>query len=367
MKIHSILITLILLVFIAPSTAISQEKSKWAELDKSPFDMAYYPAKAAWRNYLKGDDRNLSPRMRITYSRPGIKGRTIFGDLVPYGKEWRLGANEATQLTVYSAVEINGETLERGQYSVFAEPKEHFWMVHFSTQVNIWGGENRDQDQTVASIKVKTESIDETREELAMAFQRIDDEEAKLVIEWENTRVSIPIGMNPVLFENMDVSPMDKVHYPATSGYQNYLKDDELASSDPKVKVIYSRPQKKGRKIFGELLEYGKVWRVGANESTEITFFSDVKINDNNIRRGTYNLYAVVNEKSWDIILNTDRPAWGPPNRDESKDAYTFTVPVEMGNEDLEVLNIIFEEKSADVADMIIAWEKHRGRIPIKF
>jgi len=214
---------------------------------------------------------------------------------------------------------------------------------------------------------VITEELPEVREELAMAFQRVDDEKTMLIIEWDKTRVSVPIGMNPVVFEQMDVSPMDQVHYPYGSGHQNYLKGEELTNSDPKVKVIYSRPQKKGRKVFGELLEYGKVWRIGANESTEITFYQNVTIQGKEVRRGTYNLYAIVNQDSWDIILNSDRPAWGPPHRDESKDILTVTIPVKMETEDLEVLNLTFEEQTKDTVDLLIAWEKHRARLPIKF
>lgn len=367
MRLFKILSISLLAFLCNPEDASAQKDKKWAELDKSPFDMAYYPAKAAWRNYLTGDDRTISPKMRITYARPGMKDRKIFGGLVPYGKEWRLGANESTLLTVYTAVEINGVTLNRGSYTLSGTPSADHWLVHISTETNIWGSENRDQDQTITSVKVMTEKLDEPVENLSMAFQRVDEESANLVVDWEMTRIKLPISMNPIQFEQMDVSPMDQINYPATSAYKNYLEKDELENSDPKVKVIYSRPQKKDRKVFGELLEYGKVWRVGANESTEITFYQNVTIQGNEVRRGTYNLYAIVNQNSWDIILNTDRPAWGPPNRDESKDVLTVTVPVKMDSEDLEILNLKFEEQGAGAVDLLIAWEKHRARLPIKF
>ena len=359
--------SILLLLIGTATTAISQEKSKWSEIDKSPLDMAYYPAKAAWRNYLKGEDREIRPKMRITYSRPSMKGRTVFGNLVPYGQEWRLGANESTLITFYNAVDLNGTTIQRGNYTLSATPEKDHWNIHVSTQTNIWGSEKRDQEQTVATIKVNTETMATAREELAMAFQRVNEESANLVIEWETTKVVLPIGLNPVMFEEMDKSPMDQAHYPANSAFQNYLNDEELKSADPLIKVIYGRPQKKDRKIFGELLEYGKIWRVGANESTEISIYKAATINGTAVKAGTYNLYAMVNENSWDLIFSTDRPAWGAANRDESKDAYTINIPVTTQDEDLEVLNIIFEEKGTDAVDMIIAWEKHIARIPFKF
>ena len=159
---------------------------------------------------------------------------------------------------------------------------------------------------------------------------------------------------------------MDRVHYPSNSAFQNYLSAEELADADPKVRVTYGRPQKKGRTVFGELLEYGKVWRVGANEATEVTFYSDVMINGEKLRRGTYNLYAMVNETSWDFIFSSDRPSWGAANRDESKDVLTYTASVEKDTEDLDILNIIFEEKG-EAVDLVVAWEKTRARIPITF
>jgi len=165
MKLFIQTISILLLLIGTATTATSQEKSKWSELDKSPLDMAYYPAKAAWRNYLKGEDREIRPKMRITYSRPGMKGRTIFGDLVPYSKEWRLGANESTQITFYNAVDLNGTTLNRGNYTLSATPEKDHWNIHVSSQTNIWGSDKRDQEQTVATIKVSTETMPEAREE----------------------------------------------------------------------------------------------------------------------------------------------------------------------------------------------------------
>lgn len=367
MNFKYIFTTVIFACFLMTSHVEAQDDPKWTELDKSPFDMAYYPAQAAWRNYLSGDDRTMSPKMRITYSRPAKKDRAIFGSLVPYGAEWRLGANEATEITMYQAVEIDGKRIPRGTYSVFATPQQDHWMISFSSERSLWGSENRDKSKDVASVKVMTEELPEVQENLAMAFQRINDESANLVIEWDKTRVTLPIGFNPITFEDMDASPMDRVHYPKNSAFLNYMKPEEKDALAPKVKVTYSRPQKKERKVFGELLKYGNVWRIGANESTEVSFYGNVKVGGKELRSGTYNMYATVNEASWDIIFNTDRPAWGPPNRDESKDVLTVTVPIEMNSEDLEVLNIKFDEISANEAHMIIAWEKTMVRIPITF
>ena len=101
----------------------------------------------------------------------------------------------------------------------------------------------------------------------------------------------------------VDKSPMDMCYYP-----NNYpvLKIQDKATEPAIARVIYSRPQKNGRLIFGDLVEYGKVWRLGANEATEIEFFRSVKIGDKKIEKGRYTLYAIPAEDTWTIILNKD-------------------------------------------------------------
>ena len=345
----------------------AQEKSEWKELDKSPMDLIHYPANAAWRNYLSGDERTKTAQVRLSYSRPAKNDRDIFGALVPFGKEWRLGANEANEITFYQAVDIQGQAVPRGTYTMFATPNADHWIISLSSERNIWGAENRDAEKTVATAKVMTTKLDESKENLSMTFKKMDDQTAHLIMAWDDTQVALPIGFNPIVFENMDVSPMDQVHFPSKSAYTNYLEGDEKESISSKAKVLYSRPQKKDRAIFGELLKYGEMWRIGANQSTELTLYSNAKINGKELRRGTYNMYARVHQDKWEIIFNTDRPAWGHANRDEEKDVLTVTVPVQMNSEDLEVLNIKFDEKTSETADLVIAWEKTMVAVPISF
>src|SRR5438093_10216617 len=101
----------------------------------------------------------------------------------------------------------------------------------------------------------------------------------------------------------LDKSPMDMAYYP-----DNYpvLKIQDKATEPVVARVIYSRPQKNNRVIFGELVEYNKVWRLGANEATEIEFFKDVKIGGKKIPKGKYTLYALVNPDQWAIIVNKE-------------------------------------------------------------
>ena len=159
----------------------------------------------------------------------------------------------------------------------------------------------------------------------------------------------------------VDKSPMDMCYYP-----NNYpvLKIQDKVTEPAVARVIYSRPQKNGRLIFGELVEYGKVWRLGANEATEIEFFRSVKIGDKKVEKGRYTLYAIPAEDNWTIILNKDNDTWGAFKYDEQKDVLRTAVPVQKLTEGVEALAMTFE-KSDSGCNLIIAWDNIKAILPI--
>jgi len=369
MKTSFAVVTLVLSLLLTLDTnpIVAQEESEWPELDASPMDFASYPRRAAFRNYLGEEGKDMTVKVRVQYSRPKMKGRTIFGELVPYGSEWRLGANEATEVSFAQAVDLGGTTVPSGTYTMHAEVNEDHWVVHFSTQQSIWGSANRDKKQDIAMVRVETEQLNQPMEDFTITFQRVDDEHCNMVMGWETTQVSVPIDFNPVIYGGADASPVDRVQYPRQSSFHNYLKPEELEGMDARIQVTYGRPQKKGREIFGSLLKYGEVWRVGANESSEIVLFQNVKMGGEMVDAGRYALYAEVNEESWDIILSTDLPAWGSANRDESKDAYRIRVSVSTEDETLEALTMIFRDNGDKKVDLVIGWDTTRVIVPITF
>lgn len=164
-------------------------------------------------------------------------------------------------------------------------------------------------------------------------------------------------------FAPIDKSPMDVSYYPV-----NYpiLKIQDRATEALVARVVYSRPQKNGRMVFGELVEFGKVWRLGANEATEIDFFKDVKIGGKKIKKGRYTLYAVVNPDRWVMILNTDADTWGSFKYDEKKDVVRVEVPVQKNTENLEAFAISFEKSNGGI-NLLAAWDEVIVRMPISF
>lgn len=158
----------------------------------------------------------------------------------------------------------------------------------------------------------------------------------------------------------VDKSPMDISYFP-----NNYpVLKIQNKTSDPLIaRVIYSRPQKQGRKIFGELVEYGKIWRLGANEATEIEFYRDVRLGNKKISKGRYTIYAIAYENYWSFIINKDTDTWGAFKYDAKKDVARLDVPVQKTEESAENLSMIFDKTETGMA-LIIAWEQVKASIP---
>jgi hypothetical protein len=162
----------------------------------------------------------------------------------------------------------------------------------------------------------------------------------------------------------VDKSPMDMSYYP--NGYPVSKIQDK--PTDPLVaRVIYSRPQKNGRTIFGDLLEYGKVWRLGANEATEIEFYENVKVNNTKVKKGRYTMYCIPYADKWTIIINKETDTWGSFKYDMKKDVVRIDLPVQKQNDITEEFAMVFEKAATAGANLIIAWDNVRVSLPIVF
>jgi len=169
--------------------------------------------------------------------------------------------------------------------------------------------------------------------------------------------VSVSAQQNPT---DVDKSPMDMCYWPA-----NYpiLKMSGKITSPPVARVIYSRPQKAGRDIFGGIVGYGQVWRLGANEATEIEFFKPVKINGKTVPKGRYTLYAVCNADKWTIIVNSDKDVWGLAYN-QKKDVLRADFPVQKNDDAIEVLTMYFNSEK-NTASLNILWDNTKVVIPL--
>ena len=151
-------------------------------------------------------------------------------------------------------------------------------------------------------------------------------------------------GLFAQKFPGLDKSPADIAY---------------LRSGDRKAvaKVIYSRPQKKGREVLGGLIPLGKVWRTGANEATEITFFQDVKFGGESVKAGTYAIFAIAGEDEWTVILNNDLNQWGAYNYKEASDQLRVTAKPQQTDDEIEAFTITFD-KTEGGSNLILAWDR---------
>lgn len=131
----------------------------------------------------------------IVYSRPGVKGRQVWGTLVPYDRVWRTGANEATTFTVSDDVTIEGQPLPKGTYSLHTIPGKDDWVLIFNKTANQWGSFNYDQAQDALRVKVKPQAAN-FAEWMSFQVPEVSPDSAKFVLRWEKIGVPFTVGTN---------------------------------------------------------------------------------------------------------------------------------------------------------------------------
>lgn len=191
------------------------------------------------------------------------------------------------------------------------------------------------------------------------------EEEKKPAVNDTPTKMETPVKVLPPIahYTVPDHSPMDMIYFPADYPLQ---KMANKTSGAPLMRVIYSRPQKENRIIFNGLVKYDTPWRLGANESTEIEFFSAATIQNKTVKPGRYILYCVPQETKWLLILNSNLYSWGL-QQNRQKDLMQFEVAVEKNNAAIEYFTIATEKKSEKSADLVFLWDDVKVKLPVSF
>ena len=158
----------------------------------------------------------------------------------------------------------------------------------------------------------------------------------------------------------LDKSPMDMSYYPV-----NYpILKIQYKATDPLIaRVTYSRPQKNGRIVYGELVEYGKVWRLGANEATEIELFKDVKIGNSKVKKGKYTMYAIPFPEKWTLIINKETDIWGAFSYNAKKDLVRYDVAPQKNDTPAVYMGMSFE-KTLTGFNLNIVWDNIKVIVP---
>lgn len=158
-------------------------------------------------------------------------------------------------------------------------------------------------------------------------------------------------NLNAQTFKGLDKSPMDAASFPSSYKVSNKI-----------IKVIYSRPQLKERKLYS-IITIDEIWRTGANEAAEITFFKDMKLGETLVKAGIYSLFTIPGEKEWTIILNSDLNVWGAYSHNEANNVAKIQAPVNIVDESLEAFSIAFDEGKNGI-DMHLGWDTVRVSVP---
>jgi hypothetical protein len=147
--------------------------------------------------------------VEIEYSRPGLKGRNIFGDLVPFGKVWRTGANSNTTISFSEDVVIDGKTLKKGKYALFTLPKVESWEVIFYSKTDNWGTpEDWNESDVALRAYVVPQMLNKNVENLTIDINNLDNNFGYLNISWEKTLVSLKFE---VPTQKMAMASIDKI------------------------------------------------------------------------------------------------------------------------------------------------------------
>ncbi len=176
-------------------------------------------------------------KISVAYSRPAARGRTIFGGLVPYGRIWRVGANESTKITVDTDMTVLGHNLPKGTYALYAFPEKEEWQITFHTNTQHWGDgrKNYDSNEDLFRIKVAPKSIPYHQENFLVNFDFITHNAANLNLIWADTMVSIPIlvdthgQMQLEIAKQLNENPTAQTYYEAARYLQEQGTDFKTA------------------------------------------------------------------------------------------------------------------------------------------
>ena len=166
--------------------------------------------------------------IKVEYSRPAVRGRKIFGGLVPYGRIWRMGANASTKITFESDVTIMGNILAKGTYALYAFPEAEVWEIVFHKNLTHWGDGRRDYDPNEDALRINVVPMEtySFQENFLITFDTIDHNKLSFILRWESTEINIPINvdthgqMEVEIAKQLVDNPTAQTYYEAARYYQ---------------------------------------------------------------------------------------------------------------------------------------------------
>ncbi|MEH6746822.1 MAG: DUF2911 domain-containing protein [Maribacter arcticus] len=168
-------------------------------------------------------------------------------------------------------------------------------------------------------------------------------------------------------FRGLDKSPLDRAYLPDNFAHDRKFAPERILGESPILKVDYSRPQKNNREVFGGMVKYNEIWRLGANEATEIKVYKDIKVEGKLLKKGTYSMFAIPTQDYWTIIFSSDLDYWGHYSYNKDHDVLRVETPVIHSKKLVEEFSIQFEDLEEGKAVMYIAWDMIGVELPVSY
>lgn len=172
--------------------------------------------------------------INVEYSRPSLKGRKIFGALIPFNELWRTGANASTKVSFADDVKIAGQELKAGKYALYTIPGEKEWTIIFNANLELWGTDGYKQEEDVLRVTVAASALKDTKETFTIELDHLTDNSCHINILWENTKVAIPVEVNTedavlAAINKTMAGPSEGDYYKSAVYYLSIDKDLEQA------------------------------------------------------------------------------------------------------------------------------------------
>ncbi len=229
----------------------------------------------------------------VNYGRPSIRGRVIMGKLVPWDAVWRTGANLATHLRTNFDAMIGGVPVPKGLYTLWTLPSQDEWKFIINKQTGQWGT-RYDERQDLARFDATVEHLDGVVDTFTISLPATGPSSGRIVLTWEHTRVWVPFEMNDHI---RPISPPDS-------------SMTSVGATD--VKIVYSKPFIRGRKIWGVVVPYDSLWRTGANSPTTLTTTGPLMVGNVRLEAGEYVLRSIPTKETLTLLISKRPSSPGP-------------------------------------------------------
>jgi hypothetical protein len=271
----------------------------------------------------------------VNYGRPSRRGRTIMGDLVPWDKVWRTGANQATALRTSCDITLGGVPVPRGTYTLWTLPSRKGWKIILNKQTGQWGT-RYDERQDLARFDAQAEPMAAPVDTFTILLEKTGAASGRLVLAWETTRIWAPLEKSDRI---RPLSPLDSTR---------------ASVGGKAVQIVYSKPFARGRRIWGVVVPYDSVWRTGANAATTLRTNGEIAIGDLALTPGTYVLRTVPAPESLTLIVSRQPAGQGPIS--DSLTVGKVSLQAARPERPIDPFRIALSQKGTDAAVLSIGW-----------